>query len=157
MVNFTNLEGVTLQTNTPNEFTPIIVYKVPAGALVNWPIETKIIMKLYATDGNEFNNKDELYFAFKLPAEKTWTPLTEVFTYQKFKQMSISDQSDYTRTPKIRMSSAAMNAIMARNPGAASITFPQDRQIALFVKSSKTFDTTNAENYVELVDVEVLG
>jgi len=152
-----HLEGITLQSNTTGEFTPIIKYKVPAGAVVSWPITTKIIMKLYATDGNELDNKDELYFAFKLPAEKTWTPLTEVFTYQKFKQMSISDQSDYTRTPTISMSTAALNAINARNPGAGAIVFPQDREIALFLKSNKTFDTSNVENYLELPDVEVLG
>ena len=152
-----HLEGITLQTNTANEFTPIVVYKVPAGAVVSWPTVTKIIMKLYETGGGELDNKDELYFAFKLPAEKTWTPLTEVFTYQKFKQMSISEQSDYTRTPEIRMSTAARNAIAAKNPNASSIIFPQDRQIALFVKSSKTFDTTNVNNYLELPNVEVLG
>jgi len=154
----THLEGITLQANTPNEFTPIVKYKVPAGATVIFPVTTRIIMKLYETGGAELDNKDEMYFAFKLPAEKTWTPLTEVFTYQKFKQMTISEQTDYTRTPTIRMSTAAINAIRARG-GADSnaIAFPQDREIALFLKSSKTFDTTNVENYLELPDVEVLG
>lgn len=157
MVNFINLEGIQTSVNVPGQFTPILIYKVQPGAVVVFPRETRIIMKLYATDGSELDNKDELYFAFKLPAEKTWTPLTEVFTYQKFKQMSIADQSDVMRTPRIRFSTAATAIVASRNPNAASITFPQDRQIALFVKSNKVFDPTNAENYVELVDVEVLG
>jgi|GEM_PF-6411805 len=151
-----HLEGVTLQANTADEFTPIVTYRVPAGASIVFPTTTRIIMKLFETGGNELDNKDELFFAYKLPAEKTWTPLTEVFTYQKFKQMSISDQSDYTRTPKIQLSPQAMNAIAAKG-GGAGIVFPQDRQVALFVKSSKTFDPNNADNFLELPDVEVLG
>jgi len=150
-----HLEGISLSANTANQFTPIVTYRVPAGAQVIWPTITRAIMKLYETGGAELNNKDELYFAYKLPAEKTWTPLTEVFTYQKFRQMSISDQSDEQRTPKIQMSTAALNALQAGGGGKYAI-FPKDRQIALFLKSSKTFDTTAADNYLELPDVEVL-
>lgn len=151
-----HLEGIELKKNTTDEFTPILVYQVPAGAEVIFPVVTRIVMKLYSSDGSELDNKDELYFAYKLPAEKTWTPLTEVFTYQKFKLMSISDQSDYTRTPKIRLSQQAMNAMVLKG-GGAGIRFPQDRQLALFVKTSKVFDPANPENFLELPDVEVLG
>jgi len=150
-----HLDNITTQANTANEFTPIVIYKVPAGGLVTWPVVTKIIMKLYATDGNELGNKDELYFAFKTPAEKVWNQLTEVFTYHRFKQMEIKDQSDYTKTPKIVLSNAAKNAIAAKG-GGDLIVFPQDRQIALFLKSSKTFDHDSQENFLELPDVEVI-
>jgi len=150
-----DLEGMTLQENTPGIFTPIAVYTVPAGAKVNFPSITGIIMKLYDTNGNELSKKDEFYFAYKLPADKTWTPLTEVSTYHKFAVMSISDQSDQTRTPTITLSSAAIAAMKAVNPDANIIQFTKDRQIALFIKSAATFDPTNDNNFLELRDVEV--
>jgi len=150
-----NLEGITHSANTANQFTPIITYRVPAGAEVIWPTIVKIIMKLYETGGAELDNKDELYFAYKLPAEKTWTPLTEVFTYYKFRQMSIADQSDENKTPEIKMSSAALNALQAGGGGKYAI-FPKDRQIALFLKSSKTYDVNSTSNYLQLKNVEVL-
>ena len=150
-----DLNGVELQQNVANVSTPILVYTVPAGAKVNWPVITGIIMKLYDTNGNELSKKDELYFAYKLPADKTWTPLTEVFTYHKFAVMDISEQSDQTRTPTVSLSSAAIAAMKAVNPDATIIQFTKDRQIALFLKSAATFDPTNDNNFLELRDVEV--
>ncbi len=150
-----NLNGITQQANIANVATPIVIYKVPAGAKVTWPQIAHIIMKLYDTNGNELPVKAQLYFAYKLPADKTWTPLTEVFTYHKFRQMSITDQSDSMKTPTVRMSSNAIASMKMINPEADSITFVQDREIALMLNTDVTYDPTNDNNYLELPDVDV--
>lgn len=149
-----HLIGVSTKTNTTGEFTPIIEYKVPAGNTVIWPKSTRQIMKLYDDNGDELPNRDELYWAYKLPAEKTYTPLTEVFMYQKHKKMGLQDQSDVNKTPKIQMSVPAQNALRAQG-GKAGIVFAQDREIALFLDSDQTFDKDQDDNYIELPDVEV--
>jgi len=147
--------GITQQANTPGLMTPIVVYKIPAGAKVIWPKITRIIMKLYNTNGDELNKKTELLFQFKLPADKTWTPLTEVFTYHIFSQMSLADQSDSMKTPTIKLSPAAQAFAAQIDPEAEAIAFKEDRIIALFINSSDTYDPSNVNNFLELPDVEV--
>jgi len=153
---YLNLTGIELKQNVPNVETPILVYTVPAGGTVLFPRMTRILMKLYCTDGNEFDKGDVFQFYYKTPAMKNEKPLTEHFTYHMFQVLDLKDQTDTAKTQTITLDSELMQKV-AYMGGEQGVRFTKDRQIILKVKSSKVFDPNNPENYLELKDVEVIS
>ncbi len=153
---YLNLTGIELKQNVPGVETPILIYTVPAGGTVLFPKITRILMKLYCTDGNEFDKGDVFQFYYKTPAMKNEKPLTEHFTYHMFQILSLKDQTDSAKTQTISMDRELLQRIYSMG-GEEGVRFTKDRQIILKVLSSKTFDPNNPDNYLELKDVEVIS
>jgi len=145
------LDGVQLKQNTPNVYTPILEYVVPAGVEVLFPKSQRIIAKLYNSAGNEIADDSELYWAYKKSsAVPYYKPLTHPIFYFELKNLSLADQMDVNKAIIIHVD----EEIERRLGGRPGVKFGQDAVIALLLKSSDTVDWTQG-SYVALPETRV--
>ena len=139
-------------TNTPNVFTPVMVFTVPPAVEVIFPKTQPIVMKLYKSDGSEIDEKSKLYFAYKKPFSDHYIKLTETKMYREFANLDLRDQRNRDSMIRLEMYDK-IKAVLATR-GKAALKFTQDTEIALLLNSPDTVDWTKG-SLVELPETKI--
>lgn len=139
--------------NVPHIFTPILRFTVPAGVVVEWPFITRMVAKLYNSNGEEIDEKSKLYWAFKKSdyfdhPEK----LTETMLYRAFKNLGLNEQR--SRDSHITVELVDKIKRFLAGAGQDFLPFVQDNVIELYINSPNIVDWTQG-SLVELPDVKI--
>ena len=145
--------NVTKLANTPNVYSTVMKYIVPPGVVVNFPMYTRVVMKLLKSDGTEIDEKSEIVVKYKKSDYVTEeTLLTRPERYFRFKNLSKTQQLSADSAITFKMTHRLMQKLQA--VGSDIISFPESYVIMVQVKSPDTV-SWDAGSYIELADVEI--
>ena len=145
--------NVQKMSNVPNVYSTIMKYIVPPGVVVNFPMYTRVVMKLYNTSGDEIDEKSQIVVKYKKSDYVTEeTMLTRPERYFKFKNLTKTQQLSADSAVTFKMTSRLMQKLQSL--GSDVISFPESYVIMVQVNSPDAVSWDN-DSFIELSDVDI--